>query len=118
MANWRAGFTLSANPTARIKQAAPNRKQPARRAPPPPKNIVVTGTTGSTFAVLPSVFASVQAPLNPAPADAAQLANRAVLEGRNIEIVPAGEVNSIDLATNLSAPGQATSMTAGQNVSA
>ena len=95
-----------------------NKKQPARRAPPPPKDIGVTGTTRSTFAALPPVFTPVQPPLNPAPADAAQLANRAVVEGRNVEIVAADEVNSIDLGADPRAPGQARSMTPSQNVSA
>ena len=103
---------------SRIKQAAPNKKQPARRAPPAPKDIGVTGITLSTFAALPPVFTSVQPPLNPAPADAAQLANRAAVDGRNVEIVSAHAVNSIDLAADPRAPGQATSMTASQNVSA
>ena len=103
---------------SRIKQASPNKKQPARRAPPAPKDIGVTGTTPSTFAALPPVFTPVQRPLNPAAADAAQLANRAVVENRNVEIVSADEVNSINLRVDPSAPGQAKSMTASQNVSA
>ena len=103
---------------SRIKQAAPNKKQPARRAPPPPKDIGVTGLTRSTIAALPPVFSSVQPPLNPAPADAAQLANRAVLKGGKVEIVSADEVNGIDLAADPSGPGQAKSITASQNVSA
>jgi hypothetical protein len=78
---------------SRLKQAAPNKKQPATRAPPAPKDIGVTGLTLSTFVALPRIFTSVQPPLNPAPADAAQVAN------------PPG-------------PGQATSVTASQNVSA
>ena len=80
-------------PYARINEAPTNKKQPARRASPPPKDIGVTGLTLSTFVALPRIFTSVQPPLNPAPADAAQVAN------------PPG-------------PGQATSVTASQNVSA
>ena len=99
---------------SRIKQAAPNKKQPARLTPPPPKDIGVTGTTRSTFAALPPVFTPVQPPLNPAPADAAQLANRAVVKDRNVETVSAHAVNGIDLAGDPRAPGQATSMTASQ----
>jgi hypothetical protein len=101
---------------SRIK-AAPNKKQPARRAPPPPKDIGVTGTTGSTFAALPPVFTPVQPPLNPAPADAAQLANRAVVKDQNVGILSADEVNGIDLAADPRALGQVTSMIASQNVS-
>jgi hypothetical protein len=78
---------------SRINEAPPNKKQPARRASPPPKDIGVTGLTLSPFVALPRIFTSVQPPLNPAPADAAQVAN------------PPG-------------PGQATSVTASQNVSA
>jgi hypothetical protein len=91
---------------SRIKQAASNKKQPARRALPPPPDIGAPGTTPSTFAALPL-----------RPADAAQLANGAVVEGRNLEIVSADEVNSIDLAADPSGPGQAKSMTASQNIS-
>jgi hypothetical protein len=94
---------------SRINQAAPNKKRPARLAPPPPKDIGVTGTTGSTFAALPPVFTPVQSPLNPAPADAAK--------DQNVGIVSAHAVNSIDLAADPRAPGQATSMTASLNVS-
>lgn len=101
----------------RIKQAAPNKKQPANRTPPAPKDIGVTTITQSTFAALPPVFA-VQPPLDPAPADAAQLANRAVVKGGKVEIVSADEVNGNDFAGNPRAPGQATNMTASQNVSA
>jgi hypothetical protein len=104
---------------SRIKQAAPNKKQPTRRAPsPPPKDIGVTGTTQSPFAALLPVFTSVQPPLNPPPADAAQLANRAVVKGRTVEIVSADKVNSIDLDAERPGPGQAKSMTASQRVSA
>ena len=103
---------------SRIKQAAPNKKQPARPPPPAPKDIGVTDTTRSTFAVLPSVFTSVQPPLDPAPADAAQLANGAVVKGHKVEIVSADEVSGIDLPAHPPGPGQATSMTASQNVSA
>ena len=85
---------------SRIKQAASNKKQATRRALPLPPDIGAPGTTPSTFAALP-----------PRPADAAQLANGAVVEGRNLEIVSADEVNSIDLAADPSGP------TASQNVS-
>jgi hypothetical protein len=100
----------------RTKQAAPKKKQPTRRAPsPPPKDI---GTTQSPFAALPPVFTSVQSPLDRAPADAAQLANRAVVKGRTVEIVSADKVNSIDLDAERPGPGQAKSTTASQRVSA
>ena len=102
---------------SRIKQAAPNKKQPARRAPPAAKDIGVTGTTQSPLAALPPVFISVQPAINPAPANAAQLANRAVVKGRNLESVSADEVNSIDPPADPSGLGQATSMTASQTVS-
>jgi hypothetical protein len=101
---------------SRIKEAASNKKQPARRAPPPPKNFGMARITPSTFAGLPSVFSSVQPPLDPAPADAAQLRNRAMTKGQKVEA--AHEVNSIDLAADPPSPGQATSITASQNVSA
>ncbi|MFZ0150926.1 MAG: hypothetical protein WAM72_21805 [Xanthobacteraceae bacterium] len=91
---------------SRIKQAAPNKKQPASRAPPPPKDVGVTGLTWSTIAALPSVFTPVQPSLNPAPADAAQANGGS-----------ADAVNGIDLAADPRAPRQATSMTASQNVS-
>jgi hypothetical protein len=84
---------------SRIKQVGPDKKQPARRAPPPPKDI------GMTFAALPP------------PADAARLDNRTVVEGRNLEIVSADEVNRIDLAADPRASGRAKSMTASQIVS-
>src|SRR5207253_8075039 len=83
----------------RIKQAAPNKKQPANRTPPAPKDIGVTTITQSTFAALPPVFA-VQPALDPASADAVQLANRAVVKGGKVEIVSADEVNGNDFAGN------------------
>jgi hypothetical protein len=79
---------------SRIKQAAPNKKQPVRHAPPPPKEIGVTGIMRGTIDARPPVFTSVE----PAPADAVQLANRAVVKGGKVEIVAADEVNSIDRA--------------------
>jgi hypothetical protein len=104
---------------SRTKQAAPTKRQPARRAPPFPKDSGVTDLRRSTLAALPPVFSSVQPPLNPAPADAAQLANRVVVvKGRNVEIVSADEVNSIDRGADPLGPGQAKSITASQNVSA
>ena len=56
---------------------------------------------------------------DPAFADAAQLANTTVVDGRKVEveIVSADEVNSIGLAADPRAPGRAKSMTAGQNLS-
>jgi hypothetical protein len=97
--------------------AAPNKEQPAGRAPPAPNDIGVTGTTRSPFAGLPRVFTTLQPSLNPAPADAAQLADRAVVKDPNVEIIAADEVNSIDLAADPRVPGQATTMTTSQNVS-
>jgi hypothetical protein len=101
---------------SRINDAAPNKQKSARRAPPPPKDIRVTGTTQSPFAAFPPVFTSVQPPLNPAPADAGQLPN-GVVKGRKVEVVTADEVNRMDLAAGPSALGQAKSRTASQNVS-
>jgi hypothetical protein len=101
---------------SRIKQATPTKKQPARRAPPPPKEIGVIGTTPSTFAALPPVSTSVQPPLDPARADAAQLANRAVVKDQSVEIVSVDQVNGIDVAADRRAPGQAKNMTASRNV--
>ena len=103
---------------SRIKQAGPNKKQPARRAPPPLQDIGVIGTTPSPFAALPRIFTSIQSPPNPAPADGPQLANRAVAGGRNVGFTSTDEANSVDRGADPSAPGQATSMTASQNVSA
>jgi hypothetical protein len=102
----------------RTKQAAPKKKQSARRTPPPPKDIGVTGITPSTSAALSPVFTSVQSPLNPAPADAAQLAKGAVVKGQQIEIVSADEVNTVDLSADRLGPGQAKGINAGRNVSA
>jgi hypothetical protein len=102
----------------RTKQAAPKKKQSARRTPPPPKDIGVIGVTPSTSAALSAVFTSVQSPPNPAPAEAAQLANGAVVKGQQIEIVSADEVNTIDLSADRLGPGQAKGINAGRNVSA
>jgi hypothetical protein len=98
--------------SSRAPQIKNNRQGVQHRRP----NVGVTSTTPSTFAALPPVFTFVQSPLNPAPADAAQLANRAVVNGRTVEIVSAHAVNSINLAADPRVP-EATSMTASQNVS-
>ena len=97
---------------SRIKQAAPNKKQPAS-APPAAKDIGVTGTTQSPMAALPPVFTSVQPPGNSAPA-----ANRAVTEGRSVEFISAAEVNSVDVAAEPPGLGQTKNVTASQTVSA
>jgi hypothetical protein len=102
---------------SRIKQATANKKQPAKSAPAPPKSIWLTGITPSTFVAPPPVFTSGQSPLNPAPADAAQFANRAGATVRKLEIVSADAVNRSDVATEPRVPGQATDMTTSQNVS-
>ena len=102
---------------SRIKQATANKNQPAKSAPAPPKSIGLTGITPSTFVAPPPVFTSGQSPLNPAPADAAQFANRAGATVRKLEIVSADAVNRIDVATEPRVPGQATDMTTSQNVS-
>jgi hypothetical protein len=94
---------------SRMKEAAPNRKQPAKRAPPPPT------TAHTTFAALPAVFTPVQPVLDPTPRSAAQVPNMILGKGRQVEIVSADELNSIDLAAAAPAPEQATRVAASQS---
>src|SRR5205823_2076419 len=74
------------------------------RPPPPPKELGVTGTTRTSTLLLP-VFTSVRPPLDPAPADAAQFPNGAVLPD---------EIHSVDLPPT---PGQEAGRAASQNLS-
>jgi hypothetical protein len=89
-----------------IKEAASNKKRPARHAPPPPT------TAHSTFAALPAVFMPTQPPLSPAPGSAARVPNIVLGNGQQVEIVSPDELNSIDLAADARAPEQATRVAA------